>query len=93
MYSTMNGSAAPNEFLEKEIERAMAPYKALLPPEALEEFREQLAHALLSHPVGSSYFHRSKPQVPPMISSEVCRDPESEQRVSKRVLKRSGTDK
>ena len=49
---------APDPILEAEIERALAPYRNLLPPDAIEEMRSVLAEILLSHPVTSLYLER-----------------------------------
>ena len=47
--------------LEAEIERALAPYKALLPPDMLEVFRAELERALTQDPVGKRLLRAVKP--------------------------------
>ena len=40
-----------DELIQQKVEAALAPYVDLLPPEALEEFREQLEDFVSTHPV------------------------------------------
>jgi hypothetical protein len=40
-----------DELVTQKVEAALAPWVGLLPPEALEEFREQLEDFLCTHPV------------------------------------------
>ena len=61
MTTTKHRSAEEDPFLEAELERALAPYRALLPPEMLVVFRETLSDALTTHPVGSRLFDRTRP--------------------------------
>jgi hypothetical protein len=40
-----------DELVEQKVDAALAPWAGLLPPEALQEFREQLEDFLTTHPV------------------------------------------
>src|SRR5262245_2801914 len=57
---------AEDPVLEAELDRALRPYRDLLPPEMLRHFRETLADALTTHPVGSRLLERVKP--PPVVA-------------------------
>lgn len=52
--------------LHAELERALEPYRELLPPEMLEHFRETLADALTTHPVAARLLERVRP--PPVVA-------------------------
>jgi hypothetical protein len=52
---------ADAEFLEAELERAIAPYRSLLAADVLVELRSTLALALATHPVGSAVVRRARP--------------------------------
>jgi hypothetical protein len=59
-------STAPEEhdpFLSAEIERALAPYGALVAPAALEEMRSALRDVLTSHPTAIDLVRRTRPVV------------------------------
>ena len=47
--------------LEAEVERALAPYRALLTPELLEVFRDELILALIEDPAGAALLQRVRP--------------------------------
>lgn len=58
------GSAAPSieeQIREAELDRALAPYQALLTPEMLAHFREVLGDMLATHPVATRKLGRLKP--------------------------------
>src|SRR5262249_41219548 len=57
---TMNATSK-DPVLEAELERALAPYRDVLPPDVLEEFRDALEDALNTHPVGSLLLKRLQP--------------------------------
>jgi hypothetical protein len=47
--------------IEAQVERAMAPYRDMLPPEALAEMREMLSDFLATHPVAVRLMARLRP--------------------------------
>jgi hypothetical protein len=51
--------------VDAEIERALAPYRDLLSPEELEEFRDALQDLLTTHPVANELVRRLRP--PPVV--------------------------
>jgi hypothetical protein len=53
-------SPADDPELDAEVERALAPYAHLLPPDVLQTMRETLADMLASHPVGSVLMNESR---------------------------------
>jgi len=59
--------------LEATVERALAPYKDLLPPEALEEFRRDLREELARHPVSARLLKQVTPRAAPDASADVER--------------------
>lgn len=54
-------SDSQHVLLEAQLERAMAPYKDILPPEALAEMRAMLSDFLATHPVASRLMARLRP--------------------------------
>ncbi|MEO5730596.1 MAG: hypothetical protein ABI134_28665 [Byssovorax sp.] len=46
--------------LAAEVERAVGPYKHLVPPDVLQTMRETLAEMLASHPVGAVLMDQSR---------------------------------
>lgn len=58
--------AAADPDLEAEIERALAPYRDLLPPERLADFRAELEDALRTHHVGKRLLDATRP--PPVVT-------------------------
>lgn len=48
--------------LAAEVERAIAPYRGIFPPEAVAEMAEMLEHALKTHPVGVALIDRVRPR-------------------------------
>ena len=46
--------------LDAEVERALAPYSHLLPPDVLQTMRETLTDMLASHPVGALLMNQSR---------------------------------
>jgi len=54
----MSGERASNPVLDATVERALAPFRGLLPPEVLEEFRDTMADALTEHPVSKELLNR-----------------------------------
>jgi hypothetical protein len=46
--------------LDAEVERALAPFKHLVPPDVLETMRETLADLLLTHPIGERLMNQSR---------------------------------
>lgn len=57
--------------LRAELERALEPYRELLPPEMLQHFRETLADALTTHPVAARLLERVRPQPVVVASGEL----------------------
>lgn len=57
-------------FLESEVERLLAPYRAILPPSALEEFRDVLIDSLTAHPVGAEMISALRPRQPNIKSGD-----------------------
>lgn len=53
------------------VERALDPYRALLTPEMLEVFRQELTEALTGHPVGKTLTARLRERPPPERSGDV----------------------
>ena len=53
--------------LRAELERALEPYREVLPPEMLQHFRETLADALTTHPVAARLLERVRP--PPVVDA------------------------
>jgi hypothetical protein len=51
--------------LEAELDRALDPYRELLPPDLLAAMRETLADTLTTHPVGARLLARVRP--PPVV--------------------------
>ena len=64
---------------EREVELAVAPYRGVLPPEVIDEMREAIRDALVSHPVLGTAFARVRP--PPVLahSHEMDRGPDGRQ--------------
>jgi hypothetical protein len=54
-------SDTDDALLEAQVERAMAPYVDMLPPEALDEMRAILSDFLATHPVASRLMARLRP--------------------------------
>lgn len=48
--------------LAAEVERAIAPYRSVLPAEAIRVIAEILEHALTTHPVGAELLDRVRPR-------------------------------
>ena len=70
-------SAAPpaeDPELTAELDRALAPYEQLLPPEMLAAYRDLLADALTSHPIGSLYQKRAREAKAPESSGKIVKD-------------------
>lgn len=67
--------AARDEVIEAEADRALAPYRGLLPAEALEDMREVLIEALTVHPVLSAYMERARPRVSTELQERRGRGP------------------
>jgi hypothetical protein len=55
-----------------QIERALAPYRALVTPDLLEVFREELEHALTTDPLAVEMVKRLRP--PPVVQRSGERD-------------------
>ena len=77
--------------LEAELDRAIEPYRALLPPELLAELRESLADALTTHPVGRSLLDRVRPQ--PVVESSGPRPKEGAGAQAEEPPKKKGMGK
>jgi len=80
---------AKDPVLEAEIERALAPYIALVPSEMLAIMRAELERALTNDPVGQSLLKQVRP--PPTVdqSGDVAtREAEPDKRTSKTGGKR-----
>lgn len=62
----MTKADSPDDsILKAEVERAVAPYRRILPPEAVAAMSEALEHILLTHPVGAALLDRVRPQAAP----------------------------
>jgi hypothetical protein len=70
----MTDPAAKDAVLEAAVERALAPYRRLLPEEALERMRSGLREELQRHPVSSLLLRRLTPPPAVMASGDVERD-------------------
>lgn len=75
----MTTDAAPDPVVAETVERALDPYRALLTPEMLEVFRQELTEALTSHPVGKTLTSRVRERPVQQRSGDV-ETPEGEQR-------------
>lgn len=51
--------------LAAEVERALAPYRAILLDEDIAAMKELLEHALTTHPVGAALLDRTRPRAAP----------------------------
>jgi hypothetical protein len=60
--------------LAAEIERAVAPYRALFPAEAIATMEDILEHALTTHPVGAALLDRVRPRAAPDRSGSQAKD-------------------
>lgn len=60
--------------LAAEIERAVAPYRALFPAEAIATIEDILEHALTTHPVGAALLDRMRPRAAPDRSGAQAKD-------------------
>lgn len=56
--------------LSAEVERALAPYRALLSDEQLTGMKDMLEHALTTHPVGAALLDRTRPRTVPDRSAD-----------------------
>ena len=70
----MGDTDTADTILHRAVERALRPYRDLLPPDALEALREQLFEDLAEHPVTTNLVRRLRP--PPAVpeSDEVAVD-------------------
>jgi len=59
------------ELIDRKVERALAPWADLLPPEALAEFREQLEDFLTTHPAMERMLAEIAPAPAVAVSGEV----------------------
>lgn len=59
---TATASSPPDPIVAAEVERAIAPYERLFPPDVVLTMREILEHALTSHPVGMALVDRVRPR-------------------------------
>jgi hypothetical protein len=64
--AAMTTKRAHDPTLEAEVERAMKPYKKLLPPHMQAAFRDNLRRALTEHPKGKALLDRVRP--PPIVT-------------------------
>jgi hypothetical protein len=53
--------AAAEQLAEQQVQRSIAPYRAMFPPEVLEEMKDDLRCFLLTHPVGHDVLTRLRP--------------------------------
>jgi len=60
--------------LQKEIERALEPYKEIAPPRLLAQMRERLEEGLRSHPVPRSLLRAFAPRPQVVATRTVARD-------------------
>jgi hypothetical protein len=49
-------------FIEEHVERALAPYRGVWPPEVLSEFADEIRIFLLTHPVAERALSRIRPR-------------------------------
>jgi hypothetical protein len=78
-------------FIEAEIERAIAPYRALLAPDALDEFRDALRDALTAHPVAVDLVGRLRPRAAVAESGDVVAGGSTSAASSARPAKSGGS--
>ncbi len=76
--ATRMTTTAEDATLEAELDRALAPYADVLPPDTLASFREALADALETHPVGSRLLERVRPAKLVAATEDVAKDGASE---------------
>jgi hypothetical protein len=62
--------AAAEGFAEEHVQRALAPYRGMYPPEVLEEWEDDLRCFLLTHPVASQMLARIRPRAERSTSGE-----------------------
>jgi hypothetical protein len=62
--------AAAEGFAEERVQRALAPYRDMYPPEVLEEWEDDLRCFLLTHPVASKMLARIRPRAERSTSGE-----------------------
>jgi hypothetical protein len=62
--------AAAEGFAEEHVQRALAPYRGMFPPEVLEEWEDDLRCFLLTHPVASGMLARIRPRAERSTSGE-----------------------
>lgn len=70
MSADRNAELPEDPFLEAELDRALEPYRDLLSPEMLQDFRELLGDVLTTHPTASRVLDRTRPRVSPQRSGE-----------------------
>jgi hypothetical protein len=73
-------SATDDPFLDEIVERTLAPYRGIAPPEVLGAMRELLVEALTEDEVGRDLFERARPRAAPLGSGTEARDGAGEPR-------------
>ncbi|XXT19277.1 hypothetical protein WME94_54540 [Sorangium sp. So ce429] len=66
------GAADP--FLDEIVERTLAPYRGIAPPELLEAMRELIVEALTEDEVGRDLLERARPHATPLGSGVETRE-------------------
>lgn len=62
--------AAAEVFVEERVQRSLARFRGMFPPEVLEEFADELRCFLLTHPVTSKMLARIRPRAGRVVSGE-----------------------
>lgn len=62
--------AAAETFVEERVQRSLARYRGMFPPEVLEEYADDLRCFLLTHPVASKMLARIRPRAARVMSGE-----------------------
>ncbi|WP_437325408.1 hypothetical protein [Sorangium sp. So ce381] len=73
-------SATDDRFLDEVVERALASYRGVAPPELIETMRELLVEALTEDEVGRDLLERARPRAAPLGSGVEARDGAGEPR-------------
>jgi hypothetical protein len=80
--------AEEDPVIETQLERALAPYRDMVPAEVLEEMRALLSDALATHPTLAPLVQRLRPAKHVASSREVESDDQQEEKETKAPTKR-----